>query len=81
MEWEERREIEERGTVTALELQELIEDGDSGEIAEALLEGLKESLLRIGILAVDTTTDDDDGEYSFSLTRVEDEEEPRSVVT
>lgn len=50
------------------EVKELIEDADSGEIAQALYDGLKEAIRdQLGYVVVDMTTDDDDGEYRLCL--------------
>ena len=80
--WDTRRGIEERGTITSAELRDLIEDTDEGEIASALLEGLKEALkVQLGILVINTSTDDDDGEYTFNLVKVESDEDPSVLVS
>ena len=79
IDWDQRREIEDRGTLTGAELQDLIADADSGEIAEALLECLKKALdVQLGLLIVDTSTDD---AYEFTLVKAEDEDAPGNVLT
>ncbi len=75
--WRERRDFEERlydgQTLTAEEMQRLLEDADAGERSLAVLEGLEEALKsRFGILLVDATTDDDDGEVRIELVQAED---------
>ena len=76
--WEQRRGIEERGTLTSEELQDLIGDADSCEIAEALMDGLKKALaVQLGYLVVDVSTDEG---YALNLVRVEDADAEESVV-
>ena len=72
--WEQRRQIEEHlasgDGLSAQEARDLIEDADSGEIAESLMDGLKEALrVQLGFEVIDTTTDDDDGQYCFTLVK------------
>ncbi len=79
--WDSRRGIEERGTITSDELRDLIEDADEGEVALSLLEGLKEALrVQLGYLVVDTTTDDDDGQYSFTLIKVDEDTQENVLI-
>lgn len=77
--WHDRREWEARLVdgrgITAYQAQCLIEDADSGERAEAVLEALKKTLRSdLGIAIVDSTTDDDEGEIRIDLVRVEERE-------
>lgn len=76
--WQERRDFEERlyegQNLTAQQTQRLIEDADAAERSVAILEGLEEALKsRFGILLVDATTDDDDGEIRIELIPEEDQ--------
>ena len=79
--WQERRDFEERiqdgQNLTAQETHRLIEDADAAERSVAILEGLQLSLKsQFGILLVDATTDDDDGEIRIELIQAEDGSEP-----
>ena len=70
--WQERREFEERllngQNLTAQDTQRLIEDADAAERSVAIFEVVQLSLKsRFGILLVDATTDDDDGEIRIEL--------------
>ena len=63
--WQERREFEERLAqgegITVVEAQQLIHDVDDAERFEALYKGLRKALKdAYGIVAVETTTDDDE---------------------
>lgn len=76
--WDTRRAIEERGTVTFTELGDLIQDADEGEITQCLFEGLKEALLKnLGLQVIDVSTDEG---YQLNIVKVEDDGEDPSVL-
>jgi len=75
--WQERRDFEERlddgQNLTAQETQRLIQDADAAERSVAILEGLEEALKsQLGIVVVDSTTDDDEGRIRIELIQAED---------
>ena len=64
------------GGASSADVQQLIEDADAGERAEAMLEALKKALReQLGILVIDSTTDDDGGEMRIELMPVEEKPE------
>ncbi len=70
--WQERRDFEEGldelKTLTPESVRRLIEDADTGERSEAILEALKVALKeQCGLLVIDATTDDDDGEVRIEI--------------
>lgn len=75
--WKERREFEERLArgygLTVSETASLIEDADAAERSTAILEALEEALeSQLGLVVVDSTTDDDEGEIRIELIPAED---------
>lgn len=77
IDWEGRRTIEERGTVTRQELCDLIEDADYGDVAIGLLDALKEALFSVGFHVIDVSTDDG---TEWILTKVDPDVEDPSVL-
>ena len=74
--WAERREFEEllaQGkALTARQTTLLIAEADLADRLAATLAGLEKALLSQGIVLVDATTDDDDGEIRIELVRADD---------
>ncbi len=75
--WKQRREFEERlargYALTVSETASLIEDADAAERSTAILEALEEALeSQLGLVVIDCTTDDDEGEICIELVPAED---------